>query len=94
MQTLRRPVVKELLLSAVCVGVAVMVVVSFDSRVHERFTLGVERASSGGVSVWVGEIQSVAGAVALAVRDQSLEHAPLLVFSVIAGVLFLCMLRM
>ena len=68
--------------------------VSIDDRVRERVT-GILRtppssAEITGASTQVGQISRV---VFKAARDQSVEHAPMVVFSVAAAVLVLFMLR-
>jgi hypothetical protein len=75
-------------------GVFVMVLgalVCFDPRVRDHFT---SLASNGsGVTTW-GDRASDLGSVLLsAVRYQSIENAPLLIFATVGAVLFLFMVK-
>jgi len=66
------------------------VLVSIDERVRERFRLVLSPETVGGVGTQLGEV----GATLFeAARTQSLEHAPLMIFIVVATVLLLCMMR-
>ena len=47
----------------------------------------------GGVSPWGDRIGDLGGALAMAVRHQSIENAPLLVFAAVGAVLFVFMVR-
>ena len=65
-------------------------VVALDDRVRGQFTLDMSR---GGLASW-GERAGAAARMALNVaRDQTSGHEPLLVFSVVAVLLLLFMLR-
>ena len=78
-------------LASLAVFVLILVaLVSVDEHVRDRFT---ELVSSGGVES-VGQKASILGdAVVTAVRHQSIENAPLVVFAVAGAVLFLFMVR-
>jgi hypothetical protein len=80
--------------AAVSVGVfcaLLVALVSFDERVHERFT---ELAyGAGSVASVADRAEIFVGVIASAVRHQSIEHAPLLVFAAVGVVLVAFMLR-
>ncbi len=88
-----RRVVGEALMSAGTVAVLLIALVAFDDRVRERISQAfmarpsLELASAG------HHVRSLASVIAEAARDQSLAHAPLLVFALAAGVLVVFMLR-
>jgi hypothetical protein len=74
------------------VFVAILVaLVSVDPRVHDRFR---DLLYGGdGLSPWGDRMGDLVGALAGAIRHQSIENAPLLVFAVAGGVLFVFMVR-
>ena len=84
---------REALMSAGTVVVLLLVLVGFDDRVREQVSLhlnarpSVELASAGRQ---MGDLTAV---LTHAVREQSLGHAPLLIFTLAAAVLVLFMLR-
>ena len=68
------------------------VLVSVDPRVRERFT---DLLSGGdGMPSWGHRASYLGGALVDAVRYQSIENAPLVVFAVVGFVLVVCMMRM
>ena len=78
------------------VSVAVFVVilaalVSFDDRVQERFTDVFSTGTS--VSPWVDRVGDLGGALTSALKHQSIENGPLLVFAAVGAVLFVFMVR-
>ena len=76
-------------LSAIVVGLSII-----DDRVRSEFTALVTGHASGGEFVSAGERLEELGMLVLqAVRDQSIEHAPLTLFALAALVLFVLMLR-
>ena len=75
--------------AAVLVGLAVI-----DGRVQDRLaSLFAGRGPTGGLLSAGGRLQELGGAILVAVRDQSIEHAPLTIFALAAAVLVLFMLR-
>jgi len=88
---MRRPF-GEALMSAGTVAVLLLALVAVDSRVREEISRRVARPSVGlvGAGQHVRDLTSVIAEVA---RDQSLAHAPLLIFALAATVLVLLMLR-
>ena len=70
---------------------AVFVAMLADDRVQERFS---ELFVSGnGLSPWGDRVGDLGGALASALRHQSIENAPLLVFAAVGAVLFVFMVR-
>ena len=66
-------------------------VVSVDERVRDRFTAVLHGDDS--LSPWGDRVTDLGAALKSAVRTQSLEGAPLLIFATVGGVLFLFMFR-
>ena len=84
----------ELLLSAAALMLLVGILVAFDPRVREQVNVildGNGRGAASSVSAMVSDISS---AVFTAARDQSIDHAPLLIFGTAAAVLTIFVLRM
>jgi hypothetical protein len=79
-------------MGALCVLIALLA--TFDPRVREQIAL---RMSPGQPSVQVAQagatVRSLSAVVVEAVRDQSIEHAPLVIFVLAGSVLLLFMLR-
>lgn len=88
-----RRALREGLMSAGTVLILLMMLIGADDRVREQVSMRVfahpsaELASAGR---HLGDLTSV---IALAARQQSLVHAPLLIFTLAAAVLVLFMLR-
>ena len=65
--------------------------VSVDARVRERVS---EVVSGGdGLTPWGDRVADLGSALMSAVRHQSIENAPLLLFTVVGAVLFVFMFR-
>ena len=76
--------------SAVFTGIVLMLV-SVDPRVRDRFSELL--AGTGNVSSWGDRASFLGDAVLTAARQQSIENAPLVVFATVGAVLFLFMVR-
>jgi len=90
---LKRRVLNDAVVSLAALIVLIGTLVAIDDRVREQIA---QRAHAGPASqiADAGSIaRDVAGIVASAVRAQSIEHAPLVIFVVAATVLTLFMLR-
>ena len=83
--------VRQWALSTLVFGGVIFALASVDARVRERF--GEVMAGSGGVTPWGDRLSDLGGALFSAVRHQSIENAPLLVFATVGAVLFLFMFR-
>jgi hypothetical protein len=79
-------------MSVAALAVILLVLVSFDSRVREQVQLRLGSPSAV-VSETGHGVKNLTSAVTEALREQSLDRAPLLMFVAIAGVLLLFMLR-
>ena len=84
----------DALISVVALVALILMLAAFDGRVREQISLriGSGRASAQVVNAGV-VVRDLTGVVADAVRDQSIEHAPLVIFVLGATVLMLFMLR-
>ena len=82
----------EAFMSVGAVAVLLLALVASDGRVREALSRAVAWPSVelAGAGQHVGDLASV---IAEAARDQSLAHAPLLIFALAAAVLVLLMLR-
>lgn len=82
----------EALLSAATLAVLLLVLVAADDRVRDQFTLRMSRPSVE-VADASHRVRDLTTVIVGAVRDQSIEHAPMVIFALAAGVLTLFMLR-
>ena len=80
-------------MSAGTVVVLLLVLIAFDDRVRERFSRGVVTDPSGQLSGAERRLGDVTSVIVGAARDQSIQHAPLLIFALASAVLVLFMLR-
>ena len=79
-------------LASVALFLAILIgLVSVDDRVRERFTEVF--ATGAGVSPWGDRVSDLGGALTSAVKHQSIENGPLLVFAAVGAVLFVFMVR-
>jgi hypothetical protein len=76
--------------SAAVFGVVLLMLISVDDRVRERFS---DLVGSGGVSPWGDRAGDLVDAVMSAVRYQSIENAPMLVFAAAGAILVAFMLK-
>ncbi len=70
-----------------------LVLVSVDDRVRERFNDLVFGGSGGTLTPWGDRAGDFANALLTAARYQSIENAPLLVFAAVGAVLVVFMLK-
>ena len=79
-------------LASIAVFVVILAaLVAVDDRVQERFSDVFSQAN--GVSPWGDRVGDLGGALASALKHQSIENAPLLVFAAGGIVLFVFMVR-
>jgi hypothetical protein len=79
--------------SAACLAFVLGTVITIDARARDRFWLAIDRSVDQGLAP-VGEyVGVVSQAVVVAARDQSIAHAPLVLFSAIGVLLVLLMMR-
>jgi hypothetical protein len=89
-----RRAVSDALISMGALAVLLLALVSVDDRVRERITNMLAAPPSSAQIVGAGEtIREVSAIVVSAARDQSIEHAPLMIFAAAATVLVLFMVR-
>ena len=82
---------RQSLVSAAVFGFVLLGIVSVDATVRDRFTQ--LAAGAGTASSWSDRSMNLVDAVGTAVRYQSIENAPLLVFAGVGAVLFVFMVR-
>ena len=87
-----RRVLGDALISAGAMLILLLVLVSVDDRVRERVSALATPSRSELVNAGT-VVSEVSAVVVRAARDQSVEHAPMMIFAVAATVLVLCMLR-
>lgn len=89
-----RRVISDALISIGAVLLLLVALVSIDDRVRERVEGLLTTPPSSSEIAGVGaEIENVTTLMYKAARDQSVEHAPMVIFAVAATVLVLFMLR-
>jgi hypothetical protein len=82
----------DFLISVGALTLLIVLLAAFDGRVREQISLRVSSPSAQVVGAGAA-LQNLASVVADAVRDQSIEHAPLVIFVLAGTVLILFMLR-
>jgi hypothetical protein len=82
---------RQSMLSVGVFALVLGVLVIFDERVRDRFSLLV--SSGGGLTPWGDRLSDLGGALASAVKYQSIENAPLLIFTTVGAMLFLFMVK-
>jgi len=88
-----RRIVSETAISAGALGLLVVALVSFDGRVREQIALSVSSRPSVELANAGRQLKDLTAVVLEAAHDQSIGHAPLLIFVLAAVVLVLFMLR-
>lgn len=83
--------IREAIVSPAVFGVILLLLVSVDDRVRERF--GSLLSGGDGLAPWGDRLADLGDALLSAVRSQSIENAPLLVFATVGVVLVLFMVR-
>ncbi len=92
-KTMRR-VVSDALISLGAVLILLVALVSIDERVRERVERLVTTVPSSSQIGGVGaDIENMSTLIYKAARDQSVEHAPMVIFAVASAVLVLFMVR-
>ena len=94
MSLVRKRAIGDALISVGALCALIAILATFDTRVREQLSL---RISVGQPSAQMAHaeatVRNLASVVFEAARDQSIEHAPLVIFVLMAIVLFLFMLR-
>lgn len=79
--------------SAVSFGVVLAALVAIDPRVSDKFFSVVQHPSGEAIAPFSDRLSELGSVVWMAARDQSVDNAPLLIFTVVAVVLVAFMLR-
>jgi hypothetical protein len=89
-----RRVISDGLISLGALALLLIALVSIDGKLRERVT-DVLTSPPGSVEIagFGDQVARVSAVVYLSARDQSVEHAPLVIFGAVATVLVLFMLR-
>lgn len=82
--------IKQTLASAAVFGIVLLMLVSVDPRVRERFA---NLASGNGVSSLTQRAEDLGATLFAAARHQSIENAPLVIFAAVGAILVLFMLK-
>jgi hypothetical protein len=88
-----RRVIGDAMVSAGTLGLLLLALMSVDARLRERVAQIVTSPSSADLTGAGAQVREVATVMLSAARDQSIEHAPLMIFTVAAVVLVLFMVR-
>lgn len=82
---------RQAVISGAVFGVVLLALVSVDPRVREKMTEFM--ASGDGLASWDERGSALVNAFTIAIRHQSIENAPLLIFATVGIVLFVFMFR-
>ena len=82
---------REVIVSPAIFAAILFALVSVDDRVRDRFSNLV--SPGDGLAPWGARLAELGDALATALRHQSLENAPLLVFAAVGATLVLFMFR-
>ena len=83
---------KQGLASVAVFGAVLLMLVSVDDRVRDRFS-EVVGSGGNGLTPWGDRIGDLGNALMSAIRYQSIENAPLLIFAAAGAILVAFMLR-
>lgn len=88
-----RPTFREALMSAGSVVILLLALIAFDDRVRDHVSRGIVAHPSTEITSVGQQLSDFTSVIATAARNQSIGHAPLLLFTLAAAVLVLFMLR-
>ena len=80
----------DALMSAGALMILAIALIAFDQRVRDYAWRFMNRASVANARVEIGDVGSV---IFVALRDQSMAHAPLTIFVIAGAILFLFMVK-
>jgi hypothetical protein len=83
----------EALMTVGSVGILLLLLIAVDGGVREQVSLRLLSRPAANIAVAGQHARDLTTVIAEAARDQSLTHAPLLIFTLAATVLVLFMLR-
>jgi len=81
------------MMSVGTLGVLIAILAAFDERMREQVMLRVNGSPSAQMANAGATVRTLSAVVFDVVKDQSIEHAPLVIFVLLATVLLLFMLR-
>ena len=84
---------REGVASALSFGIVLAALVSIDPRVSGKFWSVMEHPSGEAIAPFSDRLSDLMGVLWMAARDQSIDNGPLLIFTVVAVVLVMFMLR-
>ena len=84
---------RDLATSMAGFGAVLVTLIVLDERVARQLAIMFRRAPDRELVVMRDWLESLGSAVAFAARDQSIEHAPMLVFTAVAILLVIFMVR-
>lgn len=84
---------RYLVASAAGFAAVLVTLVALDHRVGQRFSQAFSGNPADQVSTWAERLQLLGEAMLIALKDQSIDHAPWLVFTAVGVVLVLFMVR-
>jgi len=84
---------RDLATSMAGFGAVLVTLIVLDDRVARQLAIMFRRAPERELVVMRDWLESLGSAVALAARDQSIDHAPMLVFTAVAILLVIFMVR-
>ena len=89
-----RRAIYDTLISGAVLLIIVMALASIDPRVRDHVRSFISAPTTPAAAIDAGnQLEEMASTLLLVARDQSIDHAPMMVFVVIATVLFLAMVR-
>jgi hypothetical protein len=83
--------IREAIVSPAVFGGVLLMLAAVDDRVRDRF--GSVVSSGDGLTPWTDRLADFGGALMSAVRYQSIENAPLVIFTTVGVVLVIFMVR-
>lgn len=86
-----RPRIPQALASLTVFVIMLVALASVDPRVHDKFASMLD--GGGSLTSWTSRAAELGDTVLTAVRYQSIENAPMVIFATVGGVLFLFMVR-
>ena len=88
-----RPAISDVMMTAGGALVLVIALVLFDDRVREQVSMRLEARPSEQIALAGHEVRNLTAVIVQAAHDQSIAHAPLVIFCVAALVLTIFMVR-
>ena len=84
--------IQQAFVSTAIFAIVLGVLVSIDDRVRERFS-AVVTSGGHGLTPWGDRVSDLGDALLGAIRHQSIENAPLLIFTAVGAVLVVFMVK-